>query len=84
MLFDFQLKKFARVTLDNSSVIIGKNGTEGRGARMSEIDVIKSELDALERAAIQPNLSLKDLLDIKKRIRRLRRKLNLISKEGNK
>lgn len=55
------------------------------GVRMSEIDVIKSELDALERAAIDPNLSLKDLLDIKKRIRRLRRKLNLISKkEGNK
>lgn len=56
-----------------------------RGVRMSEIDVIKSELDAIERAAIEPNLSLNDLLDIKKRIRRLRRKLNLISKkEGNK
>ena len=52
---------------------------------MSEIDVIKSELDALERAAIEPNLLRKDLLDIKERIRRLRRKLNLISKkEGNK
>ncbi len=52
---------------------------------MSEIDVIKSELNALERAAIEPNLSLKDLFDIKERIRRLRRKLNLISKnEGSK
>ena len=71
--------------MNNNRVIIGKNGTEERGVRMSEIDVIKSELDALERAAIEPNLSLKDLLDIKKRIRRLRRKLNLISKkEGNK
>ena len=70
--------------MDNSRVIIGKNGTE-KGVGMSEIDVIKSELDALERAAIEPNLSLKDLLDIKERIRRLRRKLNLISKkEGNK
>ena len=55
------------------------------GVKMSETDVIKSELDALERAAIEPNLSLKDLLDIKERIRRLRRKLSLISKkEGNK
>jgi hypothetical protein len=71
-------------TLDNSSVIKGKYGAE-KGVKMSEIDVVKSELDALERAAIEPNLSLTDLLDIKKRIRRLRRKLNLIlKKEVNK
>ena len=51
---------------------------------MREIDEIKSELDALERAAIEPHLSLKDLLDIKQRIRELRKKLNLISrKEGD-
>ena len=51
---------------------------------MSEIDGIKSEIDALERAAIEPHLSLEDLLNIKKQIRRLRRKLNLISrKEGD-
>jgi hypothetical protein len=56
-----------------------------RGVKMSEIDVIKSELDTLERAAIEPKLSIKDLCDIKERIRRLKRKLNHISKkEGNK
>jgi len=56
-----------------------------KGVRMNEIDVIKNELDILQKAAIEPNLSLTDLLDIKKRIRRLKRKLNLISKkEGTK
>jgi len=49
-----------------------------KGVMMSEIDMIKRELDALERAAIEPNLSLKELLDIKERIRRLKSKLNLI------
>jgi len=40
-----------------------------------EIDKIKNELDTLERAAIEPDLTLKDLFAIKQLLRKLRKRL---------